>query len=183
MAESRSIETYRSLRDMIKNAAGDASIRSVLVVDVDRPSPSSVAQNLAAAFRTAGDSCVLIDTNFRNPSADVPGLSDLVDDASVVEQVLSGEAEGVVGPGTIAAPDLLSSNEFPRAMTEIAGRFDYAVVTCDMLSRYQRSTCSGSECRRSHSRHFCGGDGPRAGDSCKRCTGSGRSPNTGTRDG
>ena len=132
MADDRSIETYRSLRDMIKNATGDESIQSVLVADIDRQAPSSVARHLAEAFRTARDTCVQIDTNFRRPDESDPGLSDLIDDPALIEELLANDDEStIVGPGTVGTPDLLSSSGFPPALQAIVERFDYAVVTCD----------------------------------------------------
>ena len=133
MVDDRSVETYRSLRDTIKNAAGDEPVRSVVIVDIDRPTPSAVARSLAEAFRTAGDDCVQIDANFRSSSEQQPGLSDLVGNRALIDELLSkGDDGGFVGPGTVATPDLLSSRGFPEALQAVIERFDYAVITCGM---------------------------------------------------
>src|SRR5574338_598914 len=43
-------EAFRSLRSTVKFASGEQPIRSVLVVDIDRDTRSSVAEQLATAF-------------------------------------------------------------------------------------------------------------------------------------
>ena len=131
MADPRSVETYRSLRETIKHAAGEKPLASVLLVDVDRKGPSEVARRLAEVFGVARERCVLIDTNFRNPSDGEPGLSDLTLDPTTQLDLALTDGLAVVRAGTAGNPDLLSSKSFPGALASIVEQFDYAIVACD----------------------------------------------------
>lgn len=131
MADTDTLETFRSLRETIKHAEGGDPIRSVLVVDVDRKAPSRVAERLADAFFLAGDRCAFIDANFRAAGSGEMGLADLVRDPEATIEFKDGEGPTFVGAGNGADPDLLSSKTFPGALGGIIEQFDYAVVTCD----------------------------------------------------
>jgi len=131
MANTGTLETYRSLRDTIKNATGDKPLRSILIVDVDRKSPSDVAVQLAEAFSDAGERCALIETNFRNSDGQKPGLSDMLSESGATYK--PGESDGLIeiGPGTVGNPDLLASKSFPTVLVDLVSQFDYAILTCD----------------------------------------------------
>jgi len=131
MADARTVETYRSLRETVKHAPGAEPIKSVLIVDVDRKSPSEVARRLAAAFGVAGDNCVLIDANFRAAGGDASGLSDLIRDPDTAREFEAIDGLTIVGAGTAAEPDLLSSRSFSTTLAAIVEQYDYAIVTCD----------------------------------------------------
>lgn len=130
-------ETYRSLHTTIKYAAGDRPVRAVLIVDVDRPSTSAVAENVAAAFARAGDSCVLVNADFRGGSSDRAGFADLIrDPAASVEADASGEGPARLVPGTDAHPDLLASSRLTDALKSLRSRYDYLIVSCPPLPGY-----------------------------------------------
>ncbi|MEZ4520151.1 MAG: hypothetical protein R3A46_00710 [Thermomicrobiales bacterium] len=133
MADVNSIETYRSLRATIKHAAGEARVRSVLIVDVDRKTPSGVARNTALAFAAAQERCALVDTNFRGRHVDGLGLADMMKDPSV-EVDFGPDDDGlvVVPAGSSGDPDMLSSDRFTQTLDAIIEKFDYTIVTCDV---------------------------------------------------
>lgn len=131
MADERTLETYRSLRDTIKHVGGDEPIRSVLVVDVDRKTPSAVARRLAEAFQGSNERCVLIHTNLRSPASETWGLSDLIVNPEAKLDFDDSAGPTEVGPGTVPNPDLISSRSFEPALHRIMEPFDYAIVTCD----------------------------------------------------
>lgn len=132
MPEDRSKETYRSLRDTIKNAAGDVAIRSILVIDVDRSTLSPVALGLADAFGVAGDRCVLVDADFRSREFDEPGFSDLIQDNTLMDSAVNQHGDiALIEPGTLSKPDLLSSERATGALEAIQQKFDYVVLSCD----------------------------------------------------
>ncbi len=136
MADAKTVEIYRALRGTIKHAAGDAPIKSVLVVDVDRKDPSDVATRLAESFSLAHERCVLVDTNFRNSDQETFGLSDLVGSADT-DLALDDEQDlTTIGPGTIDDPDLLSTDAFQSTLAAVVQRFDYAVVTSAGFPEY-----------------------------------------------
>lgn len=133
-------EAYRRLRSTVKFAEGDTPIRSVLVVDVDRPEQSEVARRLAGAFARAGDNCAFVDASLRNASAgDQPGFTDLIAcQAPVGEIVHLDDADGcrVVGPGSIPDPDLLAGQRLDRALDALLEQHDYVVLSSDSLPEY-----------------------------------------------
>ena len=132
MAKSDTVETYRSLRETIKHAAGESLVRTVLIVDIDREEPSPVALELARAFGAAGDRCALIDTNLRQTNGLEPGLAELMADSSF-DLAMLPVADGltVMGPGGAGNPDLLSTPAFREALASVRESFDYAILTCD----------------------------------------------------
>jgi Mrp family chromosome partitioning ATPase len=136
LADAKTVETYRALRGTIKHAAGDAPIKSVLIVDVDRKYPSEVASRLAESFSLAHERCVLADTNFRNSVPDTPGLSDLVIYADTDLALDDEPYLTTIGPGTIHDPDLLSTDAFRTSLTGVVQRFDYAIVTSAGFPEY-----------------------------------------------
>ncbi|HUG16385.1 MAG TPA: hypothetical protein VMM78_15385 [Thermomicrobiales bacterium] len=135
--ESAASEAYRILRSTLKFAAGDAPIRSILVVDIDRRKPSGVAHRLAHAFSRAGDPCVLIETDSRRASSD-PGLSDLIGGADPVDivQLSSGDAPSVVAAGAAADPDVLAGDGLQEALDTLLSRFDFAILTAASLPEF-----------------------------------------------
>lgn len=135
--EERMTETYRSLRESIKNFDSDSPLRTLLVVDVDRPSPSSVAFNLARAFEQAQNQTVLVDTNFRQTGDQARGLAEIIATGKldVKKSGESGEPASI-GPGKSGDPDLLSSQAFRDALDTIRQRFDYTILTCDAFPAY-----------------------------------------------
>lgn len=119
---------------MIKHAAGDDPIRSVLVVDVDRDHPSDVALNIARAFAAARERCVLIDTNVRQTAGEGPGLFDLISDSGIAVDFSAGaEGYAVVQPGQHGDPDMLATPALGEAIDTVLDNFDIAIVTCDVF--------------------------------------------------
>lgn len=135
--ESAASEAFRILRSTLKFAAGESPIRSVLVVDVDRKEPSSVAARLADAFARAGDRCVHVSTDSRTGNRDA-GLSEIIDGAAVsdVGRRGSGDAASVVGPGSSANPDLLAGAGFRRALDALLAEHDFAILSAASLPEH-----------------------------------------------
>ncbi len=132
-------ESFRSLRATVKFATGERPIRSVLVVDVDRETPSGVAERLATAFAEAGDSCVLIDTDSRATTDRDPGLFDLMSGSGSVESV--GRTDDSlrlvrVSPGTASYPDSLAGSQFGNAVESLVDAHGVAVFSCASLPRF-----------------------------------------------
>lgn len=136
MSSHDAAETYRSLHTTIKYAAGDRPVHSVLIVDVDRPSASAVAENVALAFARAGDCCALIDADFRS-GGEGTGFADLIRDPSASATAENG-ADGLarIRPGADAHPDLLASSRVRDAIESLRSRYDYLVVTCPPLPEH-----------------------------------------------
>lgn len=130
-AEDKRTEAYRSLRSTIKFAAGDAPVRSVLIVDTDRSGPSDTAAQVARAFAKAGDNCAFINADATSGNTGIPGLSDLLIGSTSLDDVLTGDTgDGlltVIGPGTVADPDLLAGGQLSRVLEALQQRFDYII--------------------------------------------------------
>lgn len=130
-SENTRAEAYRSLRSTIKFAAGDTPVRSVLIVDTDRTGASETAFQVARAFAKAGDSCAFINTDPASGNTGIPGLSDLLIGSTSLDEVLQGDTgDGlltVIGPGTVADPDLLAGGQLARVLEALQQRFDYII--------------------------------------------------------
>lgn len=132
-------EAYRVLRASVKFATGEAPVRSVLVVDIDRDEPSGVAERLAQAFAAAGDRCLLIETNARDGSGREPGFLDLVAGTAQAGASEAGDAVGGLarmGPGSPARPDLLSSNRAGEVVAQLAAGYDIVVLAAAPLPAF-----------------------------------------------
>ncbi|CAN5374753.1 CpsD/CapB family tyrosine-protein kinase [soil metagenome] len=133
-------EAYRSLRSTIKFAAGDARIRTVLIVDTDRDKASDTAQQVALAFANAGDRCAFVDADLRSGAGTTPGLSDVLAGSSTLEAVLkaSGTDDGYVaiGPGTVIGPDLLAGDRVSVSLEGLLERFEYVILSTASLPAY-----------------------------------------------
>lgn len=131
-------EAYRILRSTVKFAAGDAPIRTVLIVDVDRDAPSGVAEQLATAFARAGDRCVLVDTDPRGMNRKDAGFSDLVHGGVRVPDVARGGGVAgltVVSAGTASEPDFLAGSGVAAALEQLAAEYDHVILTAATLPR------------------------------------------------
>lgn len=133
-------EAYRSLRSTIKFAAGDARIRSVLIVDADRDEASDTAQQVAQAFANAGDRCAFVDANFRSGAGTTPGFSDVLAGSATLESILkasdSDDGYVAVGPGTVISPDLLAGDRVSVALEGLLERFEYVILSTASLPAY-----------------------------------------------
>lgn len=132
--ESAASEAYRILRSTLKYATGEAPVRSILVVDVDRREPTNVAARLAQAFARAGDRCVLVETDVRRRSSG-PGLSELITGSASADviQRSDSDAPAIVPPGGAADPDLLAGDGFRRALDMLLKSHDFAVLSAASL--------------------------------------------------
>jgi Mrp family chromosome partitioning ATPase len=131
-------EAFRSLRSTVKFAGGDAPLRSVLVVDIDRDEPSGVAERLAQAFARAGDRCALVQTDVRKGSA-APGLTDLLGaSASPADIARQADVPGmtVIAPGSVADPDLLAGDRLSDALSTLLQTQEYLILSCASLPRH-----------------------------------------------
>lgn len=129
-------EAYRSLRSTVKFATGDHSIRSVLVVDVDRDDRSEVAEQLATAFAEAGDRCVLIDTDSRASADRTTGFFDLMRgfDGDVL-QATTGQLTRL-GPGQAGSPDALAGDAFTATLDRLIESHGFAILSAAPLPQY-----------------------------------------------
>lgn len=129
-------EAYRILRATVKYAVGEALVRTVLIVDVDRDEPSGVAEELASAFARSGDRCVLIDTNPRGTERRAAGFSDLLQgDASVADVAIASGLPGLtrVGAGTASAPDVLAGTGVTAALNQLVAEHEHVILSCASL--------------------------------------------------
>jgi Mrp family chromosome partitioning ATPase len=137
LSSRAAIETYRALYSTIKYAGGDDGVRAVLIVDVDRPSRSMVAENIAEAFARGDDACVLVDADLRSGPSERPGLAELLrDSTTTVGAEISDTGRARIGPGTAGSPDLLSGSGLAAAIASLRARYDYVIVSCPSLPRY-----------------------------------------------
>lgn len=138
--DSRRDEAFRSLRSTIKFAAGEPAVRSVLIVDADRSSPSDSAEQIARAFAKAGDNCAWVDADFRAGSSDVPGFSDMLIGTHSLEAVLEASSgDGLhttIGAGTVADPDLLAGDRFSTVLDALVQRFGYVILSTTSMPAY-----------------------------------------------
>ena len=136
MSEKSAVETYRSLRAIIKHSDHDSPIRSILVLDVDRATPSSVAENLARAFATGGDRCVLIEAGDADQQVQQPGLNDLIADPDLELTFAENESGyATIGPGSRGNRDLLAADALSSALHRVQGKFEFVVLTCGSYPR------------------------------------------------
>jgi Mrp family chromosome partitioning ATPase len=138
LSSSDAIETYRALHATIKYASGEPRPHSVLLVDIDRSTPTTVAENLARAFARAGDRCALVDANLRAASEEVSGLSDLLDAEAREALVVNPDQDGLarIGPGTKPHPELLVRDELEGVLGELGEAYGYVIVTCAPLPEF-----------------------------------------------
>ena len=131
--ESRRDEAFRSLRSTIKFAAGEPPVRSVLIVDADRPTPSDSAEQVARAFAKAGDSCAFVDADFRAGGGSSPGFSDmLIGSHSLTTLLGDNRSDGLlttIGAGTVTDPDLLAGDQVTRVLDELLQRFEFVILS------------------------------------------------------
>jgi non-specific protein-tyrosine kinase len=130
-------EAFRSLRSTVKFAAGEQPIHSVLVVDIDRDTRSSVAEQLATAFAESGDRCLLIDTDARAADRST-GFFDLLANEAVAESVAPPSAGSLVriGPGQAGSPDALASDRFDATLGRLIDSHGVAILSSAPLPRY-----------------------------------------------
>lgn len=133
-----SAESYRSLHATVKFSAGETPIRSVLIVDVDRSTPSEVALRLAETFARGGDRCVYVDANVRGADR-APGLLELA--AGTAEPGTLLQQASIAGlsklpPGALDDPDLLASDGVGRAFETLLNEHAYLVAGCAGLPQY-----------------------------------------------
>jgi hypothetical protein len=111
----------------------------VLVVDVDRDSPSGVARQLAGAFTDAGDTCVLVDAGRNHDDTREDGLYDLLRGDVTGEFGPPSGGDGslrVIGPGRGSSPDLLAGDGFVAAMERLLAAYEFVVFSCASLPRH-----------------------------------------------
>jgi Mrp family chromosome partitioning ATPase len=131
-------ESYRTLRSTVKFAAGEAPIRSILIVDVDRDMTSGVAEQLARAFARAGDDCALVHTNSSVDTA-APGFTDLVAGTAAAGDVANASDTphlNVVSAGSIADPDLLAGSRLSDAIDALLQNHAFVVLSSASLPRH-----------------------------------------------
>lgn len=123
-------EAFRILRSSVKFAAGERPIRTVLVVDVDRRTPSGVADELGAAFARAGDPTVVVATDGRLHDGQGEGFGDLLLGESIESLGLPDGTELVAIPaGRRSQPDVLAGDRLSDALTLLSQRFDYVILS------------------------------------------------------
>lgn len=133
-AQSAANEAYRILRSTLKFASGATQVRSVLVVDIDRTSPSGVAQQLARSFARAGDRCVLIETDTRHGQRE-PGFSDMLAGTAIDGLVHPADGAGpaIVHAGSIVDPDLLAGAGCAQTIESLLADNDFAILSAASL--------------------------------------------------
>jgi non-specific protein-tyrosine kinase len=132
-------EAFRSLRSTVKFAAGEQPIHSVLVVDIDRDTPSSVAEQLATAFAESGDRCLLIDTDARAVTDQPAGFFDLLANDLAIDSIAPQSGSGKlvrIGPGRSGSPDALASDAFNAALGRLIDSHGVAILSSAPLPRY-----------------------------------------------
>jgi non-specific protein-tyrosine kinase len=126
------------LHATVKFAAGETPIRSVLIVDVDRRSPSEVALRLAETFARGGDSCVYLDANVRGTDR-APGLLELAagtaDTATLLQPGTVAELSQL-RPGALDDPDLLSGDGVGRVVEALLSDHAYLIAGCAVLPQF-----------------------------------------------
>lgn len=131
-------EAFRTLRAAVRFASEEQQVRSVLVVDVDRKSPSTVATGLAESIADAGDSCLLIDANVRSGQSTSEGLTDALASGEPVtvdrEGAVSGHAALAVGH--TMNPDLLAGKQLQTLLADLSNTWDYLVLSSAPLPLY-----------------------------------------------
>ncbi len=135
---SAAAEAYRMLRSSVKFAIGDAPVRTVLVVDVDRATPSGVAEELGASFARAGDRTVVVATNGREHSGPDAGFGDLLFEGTVDGLNLSsdGSALSVLPAGRRSLVDMLAGDRVSDALDALKERFDFVVLSAASLPQH-----------------------------------------------
>lgn len=131
-------EAFRSLRASVKYASGDRPMRTILVVDVDRESPSGVAAGLAESLAHADDCSLLIDANVRGNPSEGPGFTDLLA-GDVGTDVIEREADGKLGRlsvGKVLNPDLLVGDRFDEVTRELSSNAEFVIFSCAPLPNY-----------------------------------------------
>jgi hypothetical protein len=133
-------EAYRTLRSTVKFAAGDGPIRSLLVVDIDRETPSGSAESLAGSFADAGDRVVLVDLRSGAPVDQVlPGFSDLIAANVTPADLLTARTPTglqTIGPGKQFTSDLLAGDRFATAISSLTDSGAFVVVCCNSAPRH-----------------------------------------------
>ncbi|MGE3845117.1 MAG: capsular biosynthesis protein [Vicinamibacterales bacterium] len=132
-------EAFRSLRSTVKFASSEQPIRSVLVVDIDRDTRSSVAEQLATAFAESGDRCLLIDTDARAATDQSAGFFDLLTNDAAVDAVASQSGADKlirIGPGRAGSPDALASDAFDATLKRLIDSHGVAIMSSAPLPRY-----------------------------------------------
>lgn len=130
-------EAFRLLRSTVKFATGERPLRTVLVVDVDRPDASDVARRLADSFARAGDRCAYVETDGRaaDPGA---GFSELIGGAPI-ETIATGDgtpAAALVPAGQGATADVLSSDGVADALARLTEHYAFVVLSCAPLPQF-----------------------------------------------
>ncbi|RIK42013.1 MAG: hypothetical protein DCC58_11675 [Chloroflexi bacterium] len=127
--QSTPSEAIRTLRSTIKFAGVERPIRSILVVDIDRQTPSGVAEGLAQAFGNAGDACILIDSRDRAPvEGDEPSLARLIVSPATLP-VRVGEPLRVPGGADLNA-DALASDGLSAVIQRNVAEGAFVIVAC-----------------------------------------------------
>ncbi|MFW6075602.1 MAG: hypothetical protein ACOC9Y_08395 [Chloroflexota bacterium] len=134
-AERKAEEALRRLRSTIKYADRETPIRSVLVVDVDRDSPSGLGAGLADAFNRAGDRTRFVNADRRTGPSREPGLTDLIEDSEDASGIVAGMSL-TIPVGTNPEADVLTGNGFDRALELLLNDCSYVVLCCAPLPDY-----------------------------------------------
>lgn len=132
-------EAFRGLRASVKFAHGAAPVRSLLVVDLDQPTSSGVAERLATAFAQAGDRCILLDVRRGAATdAEVGGFDALL--------LRRGGDDGLPAPspgeyavlpaGRSFTPDMLAGDAFPAALQRLTDTGAFVIIACDAAPEY-----------------------------------------------
>ena len=130
-------EAYRLLRSTVKFAASERPVRSVLVVDIDRPAASGVARQLAESFARAGDRCAFVETDGRGAER-AEGFAELIGGAPLGAIVADAVRPGlaVVPAGRSATADVLTGDGVGDAIGRLLDRYEFVILSCAPLPQF-----------------------------------------------
>lgn len=130
-------EAYRLLRSTLKFAATERPVRSVLVVDIDRPAASDVARHLAESFARAGDRCAYVETDSRGAERS-DGFAELIGGAPLDSIVSDSGRPGlaVVPAGQAATADVLTGDGVGDALDRLLDRFEFVILSCAPMPQF-----------------------------------------------
>lgn len=133
-------EAYRQLRTTLQSATPKRPLVVAFTSAMPGEGKTTVASNLAVAFRRAGHSVVLIDADLRRPrltgvfsAAAGPGLTQLLRGTATLSEAVVPETD--VQPALIAAgratPDpseLLESDAMPELLKKLAVEYEFVFI-------------------------------------------------------